>query len=169
MGHALMYPGQKVSSPVCSFVSPAGWGLDWNENYDPDEGGRFAFMSRWLFEKADRFSEKDRIAYIAFFFGKNDNEESFLRTLNGRFVQEVGALRTVRKIDNKRIVFYRYQGPKFMELVVQPGQYTIAQDSKYESISIGFCSDFGFSGIFWGLAGHEEDFWDVIKSVQWKL
>ena len=168
LGHALMYPSKEISSPVCSFILPNGWNLNLSKNYASSRGGRFAFMTRWLFEKADKFSKKDRTAVVAFLFRENGNEKFFLSSPNGKFLQEMEASRTVCKIDGKRIIFYRYQGPKFMESV-KDGQYVISQNLQYKSISIGFCSDFGFYGMFWGLSENEQNFWDVIKSIQWKL
>lgn len=163
----LRYPSRKFELSACSLVSPKGWDVIVNRKYNSVDNPKLVFMASRLFEGAEGFPESE-IPYISLFLREDCDEDTWLRSRMGRFLQSVQAQRAVLEVDGTEVVAYCYEGPKFL-YVIGSGDYEIVEVPEYNSVTIGICSDFGFFGVFWGLPEDEQAFWDVINSIQWNL
>jgi len=166
IGYALNYPPKTYSTPICTFISPRGWEVEIKNNKFNKESNIFATLMRLPFGHEKEFPA--RLCGISLFFQINNDEKRYLKTNLGKFAQDVNATRTIIPIEGKDVIFYRYEGPLYPDFNPINSSAT-GHNNRITSVTIGFCSDFGFGGFFWGLPENEKGFWKTVKSIKWKL
>jgi hypothetical protein len=159
------FPSRKLHLPVCSLVCPKGWYVETNPGHNPAYDTEILYISR--LQAPDKLPEADP-PWTTLYFGNGSDENSFLRCPIGKFLLDMKAQRTIRKLDGLDAVVYRYEGPKF-RCLGEKHSYNIEEDKTCLSVTIGICSNFGFYATFWGLPGDEEIFWTTLKSIKWNF
>jgi hypothetical protein len=162
------FPSKLVDAKEFSIKTPVGWMVTEVPEHDPNTKPKVLFFSRDLLGNDRKSWPDSELPYACLFFGPNQVERKFLKSVFGKFLTSVDAQRSELPVDGRKLICYRYSGSRLLVPLPEDKSHTI--DLKGQtSISIGITSEFGFSCIFWGLQDHEKAFLKSVEAIKWKI
>jgi len=160
-------PSKEINVSKMNITIPSGWHITVNENYSPLEDSELVSAL-----KLDDM--QDWLPDMSFYLDYGAYSQLFLKTRMGGYLFENHAETFTEEIDSKQVRAYRYvvneilQNPMLFEIDPSSSLEYTAKETEFEIVNIVITSEFGFYASFDGRLSDENEFWQTLKSIEWK-
>ncbi|OXU15460.1 hypothetical protein [Sedimentisphaera salicampi] len=161
------FPAKRIETEWFAAKTPAGWELRDCRDWDGFVQQKLIFLTSYKVNEVHGF----QIPPVIIFAGTKSGSFESSMLINGLqdfIYSSAQAKEDEIQIDGKTCYYKRYEG----EMSWQPDvPDNILISPNCHSVTINFDFDYKglrFYGFFWGFPEQEKDFWDMLKTVEWK-